>query len=220
MRILLDITLVAALLAVVSGVGGALLIRHVVRRLGRVARARIGAARTASAGYRPADRPVGPGNRSPFRGAAGLITARAQGPALSISAYLPGAAGAVYQVRRDLHRDVTTTSRVVRSARRAGRPVDGLETSVAALARQAQELQLDLRIIAAEPDRDVQARTLAAHTARAALIQRTCAQVRTAVLAQGSGSNESTLQRTVEDVDDAVTAADLRVRAYQELSRR
>ena len=220
MRTLLDWLLVASVLSLVGGVGVALVIRRAVRRLRRAVRARIGAARTMSVGSRPADRHVGAENLAPLRVAADLVAFRAQGPALSTRAYLPGPVGAVCRVRRDLHREVASTSRVVRAARRAGRPADELDSCVAELVGQAKQLDLDLQIIAAEPDRSVRAQTLSAHTARAMVIQRTCAQVRSSVLAQGSGSNHSTLQRIVEDVDDAVTAADLRVQAYRELSGR
>ena len=200
-----------------------LVIRSAVRRLRRTARVRIGAARSnrpLSVASRPSNRQAGAWNSSAFRAPGDLVTARTLGPALSARAYVPGAAGAVARVRRDLHRDVAATSRALRAARKSGRRVDGLDSSVAVLVQQARELQLDLRIIAAEPDRRVRDQMLAAHAARATLIQRACARVRTALLEQGSGAHESTLQRIVEEIDDAVTAASLRVRAYRELSRR
>lgn len=219
MRTLLYLLLLAALLALVGSVGVALLIRHAVRRLRRAARVRIGQARTRAAGGRRAtDQQVRARNVSQLHSVAHRVTTCTRGSVLSTRAHLPGAGGAVHRVRRDLHRDVTATSRALRASHRGGRPVDGLDSCVAALVEQAQELQLNLQIVAVEPDRSVRARTLAAHADRAALIRRTCAQVRAAVLEEGSGSNEATLQRIVEDVNDAVMAASERARAYRELS--
>jgi molybdenum cofactor biosynthesis enzyme MoaA len=94
-----------------------------------------------------------------------------------------------------------------------------LESGIAMLARYASELHLDLRVIAAEPDRKEQTRLLTAHAARASLIRDTCAQVRAAVRQEGATSNEPALHRTVEDIKAAVTAVHLRGRAYQDLSR-
>lgn len=223
MRTLLDLLLISALISVVGSVSVALLIRHAVRRLRRAARVWLAAARLnrpLSVASQPSGRQPATWNSSAFRTLGERVTTRPFGPALSARTHLPGAAAAVARVRRDLHRDVTATSHALRAARRAGRPVDGLDSSVAALVEQAQGVQLDLRIITAEPDRRVGAQMLAAQIARANLIQRTCAQVRTALLKERSGGHESALQRIVEDIDDAVTAASFRARAYRELSGR
>ncbi|MCW2524012.1 MAG: hypothetical protein JWO63_2347 [Frankiales bacterium] len=212
MRTLLDLLLAATMLVAVGCVIVALLIRRATRRLRRAAWALL-------AWRRPTDRRLGGWKLSPLA-VGDFLAARAQGPAMTTRALLPGAAGTVWRVRRDLRREVTAAAQALRLSRRAGRPVDGLDGSVAALARQAQDLDLDLRLIAAEPDRRVRARMLAGHAARAKLIQRTCAQVRTALLAEGSASNETTLQRVVEEAGDAVSAAQSRARAYRDLSRR
>jgi len=223
MRALLELLLVIALIALAGSVSVALLIRHALRRLQRAARTRIDAARSnrpLSVASRPSNRQAAAWTLPAFPTSRDLVTARTLGPALSARAHVPGAAGAIARLRRDLNRDVTATSHAMRAARRAGRPVDGLDSSLAALVQQARELQRDLRIIAAEPDRTVRAQMLVAHAARATLIQRACAQVRTALLEERSTPHESTLQRIVDDIDDAVTAVGLRMRAYRELSRR
>jgi hypothetical protein len=215
--------LIMTLIALVFTVTVALLVRRAVRRVRRTVRARMVAARRNApvfAASRPVDRRTRQWWAAPLRIPADLRTEFALGPVLSARAWQPGPTGTVARLRRDLHRDVIATSRILREARKAGRPVQGLERSVASLARHERELQLDLRVIAAEPDRVARNQLLSTHAARAGLIHRTCAQVRNAVLDEGSTSNEPALHQIVEDIDEAVTAVGLQARAYRDLSRR
>jgi len=222
MHMLRDLLLIVILVALALSVTGALLVRRAVRRLRRTVRVRITAARSSSA-LPVLSRRIGAQaevwTSPPLQPRADRRSALTVGPLLSARAWLPGPTRAVSQVRRDLHRDVTATSRALRAARKAGRPIQDLESSVAKLAGHARELQLDLWVIAAEPDRGVRAQMLPEHAARAEVIRHTCANVRAAVLSAGSTNNEPALRQIVDDINDAVSAIDLRARAYQELSR-
>jgi hypothetical protein len=124
----------------------------------------------------------------------------------------------VWVLCRDLDRDVASAAFAVRAAEQAGRPVHEFDGCVAMLTEHAREVQLDLRVIAAEPDAAVRARLLSEHAARAGLIRQTCANVRAAVLSGGSVSRQSVLERIVADVNDAALAVRLRADAYRELS--
>jgi hypothetical protein len=222
MHTLLDLLLIATLVALALSVTVALLVRRAVRRLRGTVRARIAAARANSALpvlSRPIGGPAPLWSPPPLHPGADRLSAVTGGVFLSARAWLPGPGRAVSVVRRDLHRDVVATSRVLRAAGEAGRPVHELDSSVAMLAGHARELQLDLHVIAAEPDRELRARMLAEHTARASDIRRTCASVRAAVLSAGSTYAGPALRQIVDDINDAVSAIDLRARAYQELSR-
>lgn len=222
MHTLLALLLVVTLVPLALGVVGALFVRRAIRRVRRSLLVRIAAARTNS----PLSVWSGPTGGQPDAWSApplqprpGQLTAAAAGPKLAARAWLPGPTRAVSVVRRDLHRDVAATSRALRAARKAGRPVHELESSVAMLAEHARQLQLDLQIIAAEPDREVRGQLLSAHAAHASLIRRTCANVRAAVLSDGSTYGEPALGQVVDSVNDALIRADLTARAYRELSR-
>jgi len=221
MHTLLDLLLIATLVALALSVTAALLVRRAVRRLCGTVRARIAAARANSA-LPVLSRPIGgPAHLwSPsLHLRADRLSAVTGGAFLSARAWLPGPGRAVSLVRRDLHRDVVATSRVLRAAGEAGRPVHELDSGVAMLAGHARELQLDLHVIAAEPDRELRARMLSEHAARASDIRRTCASVRAAALSAGSTNAGPALRQIVDDINEAVSAIDLRARAYQELSR-
>lgn len=222
MHALLDLLVIATLVALTLSVTAALLVRRAVRWLCGTVRARIAAARANSALpvlSGPIGGPAHLWSPPPLHPRADRLSAVTRGAFLSARAWLPGPGRAVSLVRRDLHRDVVATSRVLRAAGEAGRPIHELDSSVAVLAGHARELQLDLHVIAAEPDREVRARMLSEHAARASDIRRTCASVRAAVLSAGSTYAGPALRQIVDDINDAVSAIDLRARAYHELSR-
>jgi hypothetical protein len=125
----------------------------------------------------------------------------------------------VWVLCRELDRDVASAVFAVRAAEQAGRPVQELQSRLAMLAEQAREVQLDLRVIATEPDAAVRADLLSAHADRAGLIRQTCARVRAAVLSGGSVSRQPVLEQIVTEVNDAALAVRLRAAAYRELSR-
>jgi len=215
MQTLMQLLLVAVVVALLLAVTGVLLVRHAVRRVRRTARLwllDVTARRTGmwSGGQTP----------SALTGPAGdALTAVTSGTALSARAWLPGPGREVAAVRRDLHRDMTGTSRAVAAGRAAGRPVHDLEWSLSRLAEQARALDVDLVIIAAEPDRIARRRLLEAHAERVTLIRRACAEVRGALLLGGSAAHDADLNAIVEDINHQVTALDLRARAYRDLSR-
>ena len=215
MQTLMQLLLVAVVVALLLAVTGVLLVRHAVRRVRRTARLWLLDVTARRAGIRS-----GGSTPSELTGPAGdALSAITSGTALSARAWLPGPGREVAAVRRDLHRDMTGTSRAVAAGRAAGRPVHDLEWSLSRLAEQARALDVDLVIIAAEPDRVARRRLLEAHAERVTLIRRACAEVRGALLLGGSAANDADLNAIVTDINHQVIALDLRARAYRDLSR-
>jgi hypothetical protein len=216
MQTLLEVLLITCLVAFALVVVGVLLAWRAVRRLRSTARIRLAAA-GISACRAASNRLVGawspPGGSGPDR-----LGAMAGGAYVAARAWLPGSARAVWMLCRDLDRDVASAVFAVRAAHHADRPVQELEDCVARLSEHAREVQVDLRVIAAEPDAAVRAQLLSAHAARVSLIRQTCANVRSAVLSGGSVARQPVLERLVTDVNDAATAVRLRAAAYRELS--
>lgn len=216
MQTLLEVLLITCLVTFVLVVMGVLIAWHAVRRLRRTARIRLAAAGISAC--RAASNRLA-GAWSPTRGPGpDRLGALAGGAYVAARAWLPGPARAVWMLCRDLDRDVASAVFAVRAADQAGRPVQELEDCVARLTEHAREVQLDLRVIAAEPDAAARAHLLSGHAARVSLIRQTCANVRSAVLSGGSVSRQPVLERLVTDVNDAATAVRLRAAAYRELS--
>jgi hypothetical protein len=220
MRTLAELMLISVLVVLGVSAIAAVLIRRAVRRLRRNPFVRV----AHEAGQRlrsyAAYRPVGDG-RSPRRlappGYGGEVVAAS---VLLARSWLPGPAADVTRVRLALQRDVTATWRSVRAARSAGRPVHEFERRMTTLAAHAEALQVDLQIIAAEPDSSAKARLLVAPLERADLIRHGCAQIRAGLLEHGSAATEPALHRLVDDINEAATGARLRASAFEELSRR
>jgi hypothetical protein len=221
MQTLLELLLITCLVSFGLVVIGVLIAWRAVRRLRRTASIRLAAAGIGVVRRAAAIRLDGPaGAWSPPRGPGpDRLSAFADGAYVATRAWLPGPARAVWGLSRDLDRDVASAVFAVRAAERAGRPVQELQGCVATLTEHARDLQLDLRVIAAEPDPTVRDQLLSAHTARASLIRQTCANVRSAVLSGGSISRQPELERTVTDVNDAALAVRLRAAAYRDLTR-
>lgn len=220
MQTLMQLLLIAVVVALLLAVTGVLLVRHALRRVRRTTRLwlyDVTARRASMSWSRP---PVTGPNQVALSGPAGqALTAVTASTALSARALLPGPGREVAQVRRDLHRDVSGTCRAVAAGRAAGRPVHDLEWSLTRLAEQARALDVDLVIISAEPDRVARRRLLEAHSERVALIRQACGEVRGAVLVGGSAAGVHDLNAIVTDINHQVMALDLRARAYRDLSR-
>ena len=222
MQTLLEVLLITCLVSLVLVAAGVVFAWHAVRRLRRTARVRLAAAGISVARRAVSNRLDGlagawsPPSRGPSPDRLGTL---GDGAYVAARAWLPGSARAVWALCRDLDRDVASAVFAVRAAKQAGRPVEELEGSLASLTEHAREVQLDLRVIATEPDAAVRAGLLSAHAARAGLIRQTCANVRSAVLSGGSVSRQPVLERIVTDVNDAALAVRLRAAAYRELSR-
>jgi hypothetical protein len=120
-------------------------------------------------------------------------------------------------VRRDLITDVIGAQRAVAVGRDAGRPVHGLDSIVRRLSEQARALDVDLRVVAAEPDRGLRRRLLAGQAERVALLRHACGQVRQGVLLAGSATTAPLLGPLVEELDEELLALGLRAHAYREL---
>ncbi len=197
MSTLLSLLLLTFILGLVATVGVAVLCVWGVRRLGRATRARLAAV----------ERPIRPPVLAlpPSRG---LVEVRA---------WLPGPARQVTAVRRDLGRDVAAAVRAVRAGRTAGRPVEELVPLTSRLRRAAAELDLDLSVIAGEPDAVGRGDLLAAEGERIAVLRRSCSQLRRAVLLAGSTTSGGQLPRLVGEVDDELVRLGLWAQAHDEL---
>lgn len=151
-------------------------------------------------------RAVGAGGSNP----AGVVWLRAASP---------GAGRAVAIVRRDLRRDVTGAVRAVDVGRRAGRPVEALGAIARRLDEQAKVLDVDLAVLAAEPDPRTRRRLLAAQEGRISLLRRACGEVRRGVLLAGTTTTAPLLASMVDDLNDEIILLGLRARAYAELTQ-
>ncbi len=194
MSTLLTLLLLTIVLGLVTTAGAAVLCVWGVRRLGRTALARLAAVK------RPTRQPA----RSQLPGR-GLV---------EIRAWLPGPGRQVTAIRRDLGRDVAAAVRAVQAGRAAGRPVEELVPLTARLRRAAAELDLDLSVIAAEPDAIGRGDLLAAERERIAVLRRSCSQLRRAVLLAGSATSGAQL---IEEVDDELVRLGLWAQAHAEL---
>lgn len=194
MSTLLTLLLLAIVLGLVAAVGAAVLCVWGLRRLGRTALARLAVTRRQPA------RLLLPGR--------GLV---------EIRAWLPGPARQVTAIRRDLGRDVAAAVRAVQAGRAAGRPVEELVLLTARLRRAAAELDLDLSVIAAEPDEIGREDLLAAERERIAVLRRSCSQLRRAVLLAGSATSGAQLPQLVDEVDDELVRLGLWAQAHAEL---
>ena len=194
MSTLLTLLLLTIVLGLVAAAGAAVLCVWGLRRLGRTALARLAVARRQPA------RLLLPGR--------GLV---------EIRAWLPGPARQVTAIRRDLGRDVAAAVRAVQAGRAAGRPVEELVPLTARLRRAAAELDLDLSVIAAEPDEIGREDLLAAERERIAVLRRSCSQLRRAVLLAGSATSGAQLPQLVDEVDDELVRLGLWAQAHAEL---
>lgn len=86
------------------------------------------------------------------------------------------------------------------------------------LAEQARRLEVDLAVIANEPDRTTRQKLLEAQRERVSLIHRACSEVRRAVLLSGNITTASLLREMESDLNDEVIALAFQAQAYAELS--
>jgi hypothetical protein len=122
----------------------------------------------------------------------------------------------VATVRRDLLADLTGAKRAVAAGREAGRPMARLDSVVCRLTEQARQLDVDLLVVAAEPDPLERRGLLAAQADRVALFRRACGEVRRGVLLAGSTSTGPLLTSMGADLNDEIFALGLQAQAYQE----
>lgn len=134
---------------------------------------------------------------------------------LRLRALRPG--DEVSRLRGDLRADVTGTLAMLGAAARAGRPVSSLSAIAGRLSGHARQLDVELALVGAEPDRSLQGDQLADVAGRAAELRAACAQVRAGVLAAG-GASRTPLAGLAEEIEHEVTGLRLRARAYQELA--
>jgi hypothetical protein len=146
---------------------------------------------------------------------AGSLTSAAR---VRVQAVVPGAGREVAVVRHGLRTDIAGAHRAVSTGVQAGRPVEGLNGIVRRLREQARALDVDLAVIASEPDRRTRRQLLAAQSDRVTLLRCACAEVRRGVLVAGSATTAPPLHSMVDDLNEEITALGLRARAYAELS--
>ena len=136
----------------------------------------------------------------------------------SVSARLPGPKREVAQVRRDLQREMRGAAQAVHLGLRDGRPVAPLARLVGHLQRSATELDTDLAVVAADPDRSRQASLVAEQQPRIDALLRACEQVRRGVLLAGSAASGPLLPGILDELDDEVIRLGLWAQAHRELN--
>lgn len=138
----------------------------------------------------------------------------------SMSARLPGPKREVTQVRRDLQREMQGAAQAVHLGLRDGRPVAPLARLVGHLQRSATELDTDLAVVAADPDRTRQVGLVAEQRPRIDALLRACEQVRRGVLLAGSATSGPILPGILDELDDEVIRLGLWSQAHRELHGR
>ncbi|MCW2599764.1 MAG: hypothetical protein JWM02_1593 [Frankiales bacterium] len=136
---------------------------------------------------------------------------------VTLQAWLPGRARPVAALRRDLHRDVHGAVRAVEVGLEAGRPVRPLAAIGTRLQRTAFDLDVDLAVIAAEPDLTRRRALLDEQADRIQALRHACAQVRRGVLLAGSATTGPLLPVVMGDINDEVVRLDLWAKAHREL---
>lgn len=137
--------------------------------------------------------------------------------AVTLQSWLPGRSHAVAGLRCDLHRDVRGATQAVAVGLEAGRPVQSLSAVANRLQRSAASIDVDLAIIAAEPDVSRRRDLLAEQHERIETVRRACEQVRRGVLLAGSATTGPLLPGVVDDLNDEVIRLGLWARAHHEL---
>ncbi|GAC1610771.1 MAG: hypothetical protein NVS3B26_19420 [Mycobacteriales bacterium] len=135
-------------------------------------------------------------------------------------ALLPGAQHDIDRLRQALRADVNGAVRAIRAGEQAGRPLLGLGTVAGRLEEQARALDVDLAVLAAEPDRDIRRTLLARHSDRVASLRHDCRQLRHGVVLAGGSTPASIPSAVTSELNDEIIALSLRAQAFQELSDR
>ncbi|MGB8652037.1 MAG: hypothetical protein WCD35_15395 [Mycobacteriales bacterium] len=137
--------------------------------------------------------------------------------------WLPGPARTVPALRRDLHRDVQGALHAVAVGARAGRPVEELAVLAGRLRARVGALDVDLAVLAAEPDENRRQVLLAGQQERVEQVRRGCAQVRQGVLLAGaatSGEQLGSADDLAADLADEVSRLGFWAGAHRELRTR
>lgn len=236
---LLGLVLLTGLVVAAAGIWLAL---HTVRRLGRALAGRLRRPAAGPGAWPPllpdglgtampalvlratgavlgwaADRRTGRGAVVWGRGA-DRRPGRAQVAGLRLRGLVPGPQQELAALRSGLRRDVSGTVAAVGSAARGGRPLPQL----VGLARQVQEharaLDVDLAVLAAEPDTAVRQHLLQRQAGRIAELRAACAQLREGVLV--AGTLHGSLPGLHAELAEELAGLRLQAQAYDELSRR
>ena len=163
--------------------------------------------------------PSGAGHSRSLAGAAGSAAASLTASArIRAVAAVPGPARQAAVIRRDLRADLTGAQRAVSTGRRAGRPIQSLDSIMQGLHEHARDLDVDLALIASEPDRRTRQQLLAAQHERVQFLRQACRQVRRVVQLAGSAIPAPLLRSLIDELNDEVTALSLKARAYAELT--
>jgi hypothetical protein len=120
----------------------------------------------------------------------------------------PGPRRQVACLRRDLHAAAAATGEAVAVVKAAGGAVGDLPRLARRLGRTARTLDAELRLLAAEPDRDELARVLPAARARVADVSRVALAIRRAATAGLGAETAAELAPLQAEVEREVLALD------------
>ena len=199
-----------AVLVVAAAVAVSLTV-YLIRRLGRGLRRALSrrGSSLASGSW-----PAGRGGSSPEstiadRDATYLLRARC---------WMPTRTRRIDVFRLQLRQGLDTAHSAVQTGLRVGRPVDQLVPICRDLRHAAAQLDLDLLVIAAEPDAAHREAMLVGQAEGSDTFTQACAQLRRAVLLAGDATADPLLARAVNDLHDEMDLLRLRAEAYRELS--
>lgn len=198
MRTLLEVLIASALVTVGLVAAGSWLMLRWARRTVRSLVRRL-----------PVALPVG---REPARG----LTDRLVASRVTVRAVV--VRDELSRVRSALRTEVTATVRGVVAAERAGRPVGQLPALARRVREHARAVDVDLALVAAEPDRQVRMQLLQGQATRLAELRHACAQLRAGTAASG-GAVSSPMTDLAADLEHEVTGRRLFAQAHTELTR-
>jgi hypothetical protein len=203
------VVLVAMLMVAVAATVG--LGVYFLRRLGRSLRRSLRRPGSPTASGQLTTRSTAASPRS-------AITDRAATYRLQARCLLPTRTRRIDLLRLELRKDIDTACGVVDAGLRAGRPLEQLQPACRYLHQAAAEVDLDLLVIAAEPDPVHREAMLGGLAERRRMLTEACAQLRHAVLLAGDPAADPLLAQTVEDLRDEMNLLRLRAEAYRELA--
>lgn len=134
-------------------------------------------------------------------------------------AAIPGPVQPVYALRDRVRRELTSALGALSAARAAGRPVTSLTASTTRLENAARQLDLDLAIIAGEPDPQVRAGMLAEQAKRIETFAHACAQLRRGAVLAGGTDTDGALDSAARELSEEIDRLRFRAEAYQDLNR-
>jgi hypothetical protein len=154
------------------------------------------------------------------RAARRRVSAFGNRTSLQLQSLLPSGTRPISSLRLSLQRDVIAATDAVDAGWEAGRPVAQLRGLAQSLRYAAAELDLDLAVIASEPNTGVRNAMLDAQQERIDTLRLICAQLRHGVLLAGGAAGGVRVSALCDELNDEIDLLRLRAEAYRDLMQR